>query len=263
MTGQLRPGKTHDLRPNVNSTTLCGLTVAKVPGNLLKDDSGEVNCQVCIRVATRQQRWAAPPVDLSFYCCGKISKNDWRHPLTGYALRDTNYPLLAYRRGEVPIIRDGLGRGLHYAGPYFIGCDHGCSHGHHTHGASANMEFICDENFDFNEDTKPFHAGTFSIDENEEHSSIGKYATEVAKNCLTSIAHASVVFAWIDDLTAYGSIAELGFAHALKIPIWLAGPKPLPDLWFIQEMASVVVIAETAGVAFRELLRTQKGLISA
>src|SRR6266436_6202941 len=54
-----------------------------------------------------------------------------------------------------------------------------------------------------------------------------------------------------------GSFAELGFAHALGKPIWLTGPKPLPELWFIQQMATVTLIAESVSLAFRELLFTQ------
>jgi hypothetical protein len=77
---------------------------------------------------------------------------------------------------------------------------------------------------------------------------------------IVTIPHASN---WIDDLTAYGSLAELGYAHALKTPIWLAWPKPIKDLWFVHEMATVVIVAETATIAFHELLRTQKGLINA
>ncbi len=257
MTGQLRPGKTHGLRDK--TTSVCGLTLARVPGRLVEDKAGEVDCLVCLRTT---QRWA-PPVDLTIYCCGKVSKNDWRHPLTDYDLRDTDYPLLAYRRGEIPTIRDGLGRGLHYGGPFFIGCDHGCSHGPHTHGASANSEFVCNENYDYDENAESFHAGKYSTYGSDEPPSIERHATEIAKNCLTSITHASVVFAWIDDLTAYGTFAELGYAHALKKPIWLAWPKPLKDLWFIREMATAVVEAETAKTAFSELLRKQKGLVSA
>jgi nucleoside 2-deoxyribosyltransferase len=165
MTGQLRPGKTHGLRPNGNSTTLCGLTVAKVPGNLLEDNRGDVDCQICLKAAARQHQ--------------------------------------------------------------------------------------------------PSHSGELSSKEGDEHPTFGKYAAEVARNCLTSIAHSSVVFAWLDDPSAYGSLAELGYAHALKTPIWLAWPKPLKDLWFVQEMASAMIVAETATIAFRELLRTQKGSINA
>jgi nucleoside 2-deoxyribosyltransferase len=83
------------------------------------------------------------------------------------------------------------------------------------------------------------------------------FATEVARNCLASISRTSIVFAWLDDLSTYGSFAELGFAHSLGKPIWLAWPKPLPQLWLIRQMATVTVIAENASLAFRELLFTQ------
>jgi nucleoside 2-deoxyribosyltransferase len=81
------------------------------------------------------------------------------------------------------------------------------------------------------------------------------FAAEIARNCLCSISRASIVFAWL----AYGSFAEIGFAHSLGKPVWLAWPKPLPELWFIQQMATVSIIAQDASLAFRELLFSQLG----
>ena len=46
MTGQLRPGKTHGLRSE--TTTVCGLTLARVPGRLVEDKTGEIDCKVCL-----------------------------------------------------------------------------------------------------------------------------------------------------------------------------------------------------------------------
>src|SRR5438094_823554 len=62
----------------------------------------------------------------SFYFCGKIGHTDWRHQIVSFDLRSEPYPLYAYRSGQAPVIRHGLGPNLHYSGPYFIGCDHGC-----------------------------------------------------------------------------------------------------------------------------------------
>jgi hypothetical protein len=178
----------------------------------------------------------------SFYFCGKIRHTDWRHQLLAFnQLRDTPYPLLAYRSGHAPVIQHGLGPNLHYAGPYFIGCDHGCYHGEGTHGAGVNKDTCCcDDGLEF-----PMPLGDFGA--------------EVTQNCLFSIANASIVFAWLDNLSAYGSFAELGFAHGIGKPIWLAWPKPLPELWFLRQMASVIVIAENPSLAFRELLFSQLG----
>jgi hypothetical protein len=246
MNGLPQPGKIHSIRADDNQKTLCGVNISKIPGLLIDDDTGSTDCLGCLRIASRPRRWtstapAVPAVGTTFYLCGKIEKDDWRHQLVNYELRDEPYPLFAYRRGA-PIIQDGLGKGLHYGGPFFIGCDHGCYHGPNSHGVSANSEHFCIEEFDEGPQISP---------------PFKEFSTEVTKNCLTSIAHASIIFAWIDDLSAYGSLAELGYARALKKPIWLAWPKPLPDLWFIWEMASVTIIAQTASSAFHELLATQ------
>ena len=59
-TGQSQPGKTHEVRADGDPTiTLCGLKTNKVPGRLLEDKAGKVDCQVCLRVATQRRRW--PP----------------------------------------------------------------------------------------------------------------------------------------------------------------------------------------------------------
>jgi hypothetical protein len=178
----------------------------------------------------------------SFYLCGKIRHTDWRHQIVAFDLRSEPYPLYAYRSGQAPVVRHGVGPNLHYSGPYFIGCDHGCYHGPNAHGVGVNKHTCCCEQFDDGPELPmPFQ----------------EFAPEVSRNCLTSISRASIVFAWIEDLSAYGSFAEPGFAHSLGKPIWLTWPKPLPDLWFLQSMAVVTVIAETAQLAFRELLFSQ------
>jgi hypothetical protein len=167
----------------------------------------------------------------TFYFCGKIAHTDWRHRILD--LRGVEYPLEAYRSGGTPIVEHGLGPGLHYGGPFFVGCDHGCYHGSNSHGAGCNKEDTC-----YCVDSVP-----------REH--------EITGNSLRSIIGADIVFTWLDDLSAYGSFAELGIAYGLAHRIWLAWPKPLPDLWFIQQMASVTVVAESPQLAFRELLFTQ------
>lgn len=46
---------------------------------------------------------------------------------------------------------------------------------------------------------------------------------KVHKLCLSSIDSSDIVFAWIDDLTAYETFAELGYAKAKGKTIWIAG----------------------------------------
>src|ERR1700730_9535978 len=75
---------------------------------------------------------------LTFYLAGKISKNGWRHRLVP-RLSDSPWaesgPIT-----EMPILKNGIAPGLHYSGPYFVACDHGCFHGPNTHGAIDDGE---------------------------------------------------------------------------------------------------------------------------
>jgi hypothetical protein len=183
---------------------------------------------------------AARYPNYTFYFVGKIKHTGWRHKILD--LRNTDYPWDAYISGASPRIDHGIAPGLRYGGPFTVACDHGCYHGPNTHGAGVNRSTcesgMCDANL-------PCKYQSF--------------ATQIVANWLHSIASVDIVFAWIDDLTAYGSLAELGFAHAFGKQIWLAWPNELPDLWFINELASQVLIAENAELAFRELLFTKLG----
>jgi hypothetical protein len=175
-----------------------------------------------------------------FYFAGKIKHTGWRHGI--FDLRNIDYPWDAYVSGAFPRIDNCIGPGLHYGGPFTVGCDHGCYHGPNTHGAGVNRD-TCEGGI--LDGYLPCKSKSF--------------ASQIAANCLRSIANANIVFAWIDDLTAYGSLAEIGFAHALGKEIWLAWPNEFPDLWFIREMASDVIIAENGALALRELLFTKLG----
>jgi hypothetical protein len=185
----------------------------------------------------RLEREAAKYQPEIFYFCGKIAKNDWRHTLINLSIRSTEYPLEQYRTGPLPIIPHAFGPALHYAGPFFVSCDHGCYHGPNSHGTAANRHAVTEWGN--------------CLDCRLPH------RDEVMRNCCLSIRACSIVFAWLDDLSAYGSFAEIGLAYAEGKIIWLAWPKPLPDLWFLQTMATTTLIAENPKLAFRELLFTQ------
>jgi hypothetical protein len=49
-TGQSQPGKTHEVHADDGpkpGVTLCGLKINKVPGQLLEDKVGKIDCQAC------------------------------------------------------------------------------------------------------------------------------------------------------------------------------------------------------------------------
>lgn len=142
---------------------------------------------------------------MKVYCGGKIAKNDWRHTL---------FPGL--REKQETLRRDDP----EYAGPFFIGCDHGCYHGPDTHGMGLN----------------------------EQHGRMQDCADpapgrqQVADFCLEWLRTADILFVWLDSLTAFGTVAEMGYAHGLRKPIWLYLPVDAPtvegEMWFPLLLAS-------------------------
>ena len=138
------------------------------------------------------------------YMAGKISANDWRHDITNYKngkfeygrLRDVEYWEII-ERGKKPSHELILDNDLIYAGPFFMSCDHGCSHGDATHGADNK----CD--------------GTI-IDK-----------SIVFEKCLEQIDNSDYVFCWLDSLDAYGTLFELGVAREKGKKIFLAIDKKL------------------------------------
>lgn len=59
----------------------------------------------------------------------------------------------------------------------------------------------------------------------------------VVEQCLAAMHRSDLVFAWVDDLSAYGTFTELGYAKALGKRVWIAGPAEFEDLWFLYQLA--------------------------
>lgn len=117
-----------------------------------------------------------------------------------------------------------------YNGPYFIACDHGCYHGKGTHGVAVGNTG-CEDGVRVNRE-------------------------RALGDCLSLISGADYVFVWLDDVDAYGTIAEIGYAKALKKPIFLViderfkGTRLESDTWFIQQMATRTSFAKTPETAW-------------
>lgn len=159
------------------------------------------------------------------YLAGKITKDCWRHNIVknlrgSFGTDDVDWP----------VIENACGENFDYIGPYFIGCDHGCMHGENSHGQGL-QEFdgsVC-------QDT-PIHT-----------------PQRVVQNCLDAIKETDLFFAWIDDLTCYGTIAEIGYAVAKGKKVFLGCPGELnKDLWFIKTMAHRTISAATPRDAFNQ-----------
>jgi hypothetical protein len=173
---------------------------------------------------------------LTFYFAGKIAKNDWRHDLV-HDFRDYEFfnDDLPFR--EWPILQNALGHGLHYSGPHFLSCDHGCAHGPNKHGV-----FGC-----CMDQMVPPHS-------------------HVSHAALLQIQRADVLFVWIDDVTCYGTLVEVGIARALNKMIWLGWAvgmatvqddgrcAPKDDLWFATSLSDCRCVAVSAEQAFRHFL---------
>lgn len=151
----------------------------------------------------------------SFYAVGKIAKNGWREQFVPSCEMPNNWT--EYLDAK-PIATHF---DFTYAGPFFTRCDHGCAHlppGSHATTNCSDWEF------------KP--ARVFRRSEGQ-------------------IQRVGFLLVWAgiayDALeTAYGSLVEIGIAHASRIPILIAH-HPQADLrpfWFAVETASAVVCAE-------------------
>jgi very-short-patch-repair endonuclease len=185
----------------------------------------------------------------SIYLAGKIHKDDWRQDtVTGIreAWGDYDYSAPAWSANDPhwPVLRLGVLGTFDYTGPYFVEtCTHGgCEQDEHR--ASSQ----CD------------------ADPADRHGTRNR--------CLGAINRSDIVFAWLDDLTAYGTLAEIGYAKGLGKKIIVASPElprtavalsydamegrehhgiGMEHLWFAFSLADTVIQAGTPDEALKEL----------
>jgi len=60
--------------------------------------------------------------------------------------------------------------------------------------------------------------------------------------CLDALVRSEIIFTWLDSEQAYGTLVEIGFAHAKKKRIWIAGPAYYDECWFAYECATLRLI---------------------
>lgn len=173
-------------------------------------------CKKCHKEVEEQKSFVNPvrrPTEHhSVYLAGKISKTDWRCKITGFE------PLYDVYEHIDPGQIEAVNESLSVTGPFFIACDHGCYHGDGTHGVGAITSFQSDE-----------WGGC-----------LGNFFTkdEVLEICKKQIESAEIVFAYIDCYDCYGTLAEIGYAHALGKDIVIAfGSEELKkEMWFADKM---------------------------
>ncbi len=165
---------------------------------------------------------------LSIYFAGKIAKMDWRHTIVpGLRSAWGGSCLEQADPQEIEPVRFRLGSSvIDYAGPYLVGCDHGCFHGRNSHGA-IDWESRSD---------RGQQRATYNL-------------------CLKLLKRADVVFAHIETADAHGTLFELGCA-AGRIPIFLnfVSESLARDCWFAAQSARQVSINPSAVHALSDFL---------
>ena len=145
------------------------------------------------------------------YLAGKIRKNCWRHTLvTG---------LRGHSWGDGPLTQTKFT----YVGPFFVSCDHGCFHTRNSHGFVAIR-------------------GDNACPGREIHAEFDAPHPEVASLCQDAVAKSDLMFCYIESRDCYGTLAEIGYAHAHRVPVVIAfapeiATPTMNDLWFACAMA--------------------------
>lgn len=181
------------------------------------------------------------------YMAGKITQNGWRSNIVS-AIRDYPPP----SKGEF-INVDGYP--LDYVGPFFLSCDHGCSHGEKTHGVAPSCCISERE-----------AATALNLDESKFHGGKNTYSNSVINKCFAGINKADTVFVWIDCVDCYATLIEAGYSYANKKDLRVGisesikprisyqekteGRLGTHELWFVQNMANGFVFSDTAKKAF-------------
>lgn len=145
------------------------------------------------------------------YLAGKIRKNGWRNGFCNYQTSDPADIADGY---EIDV-----NDSLTITGPFFISCDHGCYHGDNKHGVGAVNSFATHD---------------------EWGGCMGNFFTrdDVLEICKRQIDRAEIVFAYIDAPDCYGTLAEIGYAHAKgkDIVIVFSDEKLRREMWFADKM---------------------------
>ena len=147
---------------------------------------------------------------MNIYLAGKVSKNDWRHDIVDDLKEAGNQMYDMVFNNDFkdwlnwPILKNSIFVEHNYVGPYFIRCDHGCYHGQ-DHGWGDG----CGGAPEIQVLTRLYIAG----------------------QCKLAIEKADLVFAWVDDQTAYGTLAEIGYAYGLKKSVFVYSSKDIDEHW--------------------------------
>ena len=180
-------------------------------------------CKKCHQEVEEQKRRINPVIKRehhSVYLAGKISCGGWRNVMFSEYRDHSVYELTIDEIEPLPI-----NESLTITGPFFISCDHGCYHGDRLHGVGA-WDGVSDDP-EFMEHGVWPGCGDPGLDR-----------SEVVTLCKKQINEAEIVFAYIDCADCFGTLAEIGYAHAKgkTIIILFASDELKKDMWFIDKM---------------------------
>lgn len=188
------------------------------------------------------------------YLAGKVAKNCWRHKIID-GLRGKDWS-----DGPLPCAVQVDGESFDYVGPFFVSCDHGCYHGHGTHGCLAKdaVDVIDGEEVDagWTRDCVEWLSRNDLVDNHG--CRIGNDGQRfVVDRCLTAISQANVVMAWIDTPDCFGTLYELGNVHHGTTELWIAfKTQQLRDaMWFAATHAYISGVFDdpmTAMISFHK-----------
>lgn len=188
----------------------------------------------------------------TIYLAGKIEKHDWRHDIVDELegkslLRGDGGGIHQGAFSQWPIMDKAIFGEFNYSGPYFVSGEHFSFHGEGTHGVGADElpsgDLLPKTQHAYIENTGGHGSG---------YPEGLSYAT-VVDRCQHAIGRSDLIFAWIDDITCYGTIAEIGYAKALGKIVWIAGPRSYRDLVFVYEMVDGTLFNQ--GSTAHDLLR--------
>lgn len=153
---------------------------------------------------------------MKVYLAGKITKHGWRFDLVKGLRSARDW------KGSFPVLHNAIFEEHDYVGPFFVACDHGCYHGEATHGVGLDHDY------------------------GEIESARDLDRQTVVNLCFQAIQSADLIFAWLDNDTAYGSLVEIGYALGQGKPVYVCfAPDQalMMDMWFAATSA-IRVMAE-------------------
>jgi nucleoside 2-deoxyribosyltransferase len=159
------------------------------------------------------------------YFAGKVKKDGYRQKL----LKSPRVMSFGHQEYQV---EGGI---LIYGGPFALSCDHGCFHSKNGHGLLpvdwGEVGYI--------EDIVPGICSMYDSRNTE-----GFSHQSAVLQCINQIQNADAVHAYIETVSCYGTLAELGYASAFRKPIYIYYKENAQNwdkhFWFIFNLPGVV-----------------------